>query len=112
MGKSFRSLEAAVNAVVESSFKHEIATENGDYKTANKNYNVINKAVLYLKENNGIANLKELLNSDEVSVKLWVASYLIRDDDPQAISVLKDIASKSIRHHSYAAELILEGWRK
>ncbi|HWZ03769.1 MAG TPA: hypothetical protein VNX40_09175, partial [Mucilaginibacter sp.] len=80
--------------------------------TANKNYAIINKSVTYLKENNGIEKLKELLTYDVVSVKIWAASYLIKEGDQQAIAVLEEIASKSIPHHSFAAKLLLQGRRK
>jgi hypothetical protein len=112
MKYKLNSLDEAVNIIIESSQKHAQATETGDYKIANKSYGSINNAVNYLKENDGIGKLKELLKYNEVSVKLWVASYLIKQDDPQAITVLKEIASQSIPHHSFNATLVLQGWQK
>ncbi len=112
MTPSIVSIDEAINTVIDSSKIHAQATKTGKYKIANKNYYLINTAIAYLKENNGLGSLRELLTSDEVSVKVWVASYLIKDGDQQAISVLEEIVSLSIPHQSFAAELLLSDWRK
>lgn len=112
MKKTFNNKDEAIKAIIESSQMHAQASQTGDYKTANKNYHVINKAVVYLIENGGIEKLKELLTYTDVSVKVWVASYLIKQDDQQAVSVLEEIAFKSIPFHSSDARLVLQEWRK
>jgi hypothetical protein len=112
MTHTFNNLESAINTIIESSKKHASATDSGDYKTANKNYAIIKKAVTYLRENDGIEKLEELLLHADVSVRIWAASYLLRDSEKQAIPILEEIESKSIPHHSFAARLVLQGWKK
>ncbi|EHQ29630.1 hypothetical protein [Mucilaginibacter paludis] len=110
--KTFNNLDEAVNSIIESSQKHAKATQTGDYKTANLNYAVINSAVTYLKEKGEIEKLKELLAYNDLSVKLWVASYLIKQNDQKAAAVLEEISAQSIRHHSFHARMVLQDWRK
>ena len=112
MRQPFVSVDEAINTIIDSAQIHAQATTTGSYKIANKNYDLINKAVTYLKQNDGIESLKGLLKFNEVSVRAWVASYLIKDGDQQAISVLQEIASMSIPHQSFAAELVLREWEK
>ena len=107
-----KTKEDAIKTIIESSEKHAEATDTGDYKTCNKNYTFIKKSVDYLMENGEIDSLRELLNCDSVSVKLWVASFLIRLNEEKAIQVVESIASQSIRHHSFGAQVLLEEWKK
>lgn len=112
MKHKLNNLDSAINIIIESSQKHAQATETGDYKTANKNYYLIKKGVTYLRENDGIEKLKELLTYNETSVKVWVASYLLKHDEHLAVTVLEEIASKSIPHQSFDAKMVLQEWRK
>jgi hypothetical protein len=112
MKHTFNSAEEAINTVIESSKNHANATDTGDYKTANKNYDVLKKAVTYLRENNETEKLKELLKYNDISVKVAAASYLLKNADQEAIAVLKEIASQSIPHHSFTAKLVLQEWQK
>lgn len=107
-----KTREEAIRTIIESSEKHAEATNTGDYKTCNKNYTLIKKGVDYIMEKGEIESLRELLNYDSVSVKLWVASFLIKLNDKKAVEVVEYIASQSIRHHSFDARILLEEWKK
>ena len=107
----FSNSKSAINALIESSKKHSEAANTGDYKTANKNYDVIQKAVVYLRANDGLAELKNLLANNETSVKVWAATFLLKHYEKDAIAVLEDIAQKSIPQHSFDARMVLQEWR-
>lgn len=112
MKHSFNNIESAINTVIESSKKHAFASNTGDYKTANKHFDLTKKAINYLRENDGIVQLKELLVHSEVSVRVMVASYLLKHFEHEAILVLEEIASKSIPIQSLDAKMVLQEWRK
>ena len=112
MKPTFKNLDEAINTIIESSQQHSHAIETGDYKTANKNYELIQKAVIYLRQNDGIEKLTGLLTYNDIGVKVVAASYLLKHVENQAVTVLEEIESKSIPHHSFTAELVLQEWRK
>ena len=56
--------------------------------------------------------LQELLTYNQVSVKVWVASFLLKYDNQQAVAILQEIESKSIPHHSFDARILLQEWQK
>ena len=112
MKYSFSNTEKAIDTIIDASVKHAQATETGDYKTANKNYHLINNAITYLLENKNTEELEKLLIHDETSVKVWVASYLIKQGDQHAIAVLEQIASQSIPDQSFDAKILLQQWRE
>jgi hypothetical protein len=107
----FNSIESAINTIIDASQKHSYATEIGDYKTANKNYDIIQKAVIYLRANDGVYKLRELLTHSQVSVRVAAASFLLKHFEQEAIGVLEEIASKSIPHQSFNAQMVLQEWR-
>lgn len=108
----FNNNESAIGTIVDSAQKHSIASENGDFKTANKNYDLIKKAVEYLRKHNGIDELKGLLTHTEISVKIAASSYLLKHFEREAVKVLEEIANKSIPHKSFDAKMILQEWKK
>jgi hypothetical protein len=106
-----KDTEAALIKFEEAAIKHAEATEQGDYKTANKNYVVITKVMAFLKEHNEMQKLSEFLNHSSDGVKGWAATYLLPIKEREAIQALEEIAKGSgIR--SLAAETTLSEWRK
>lgn len=89
---------------------HAQATENGDYKTANKNYDDIVRSAKYLREKYSILDLEPLLESDNVGVRLWSASYLLNAASSNAVTTLEEIA-KASSIHSFTAEMTLKQFR-
>jgi hypothetical protein len=109
--KKIKDKETALSLFEEAAIKHAEATEQGDYKTANKSYAVISKAIMFLKEHNEIACLSKFLNHPSDGVKSWAAAYLLPIEEKKAIQVLEDVA-KGNGIRSLAAETALSEWRK
>ena len=101
----------ALNNFENAAIKHAEATELGDYKTANKSYDVISKAIAYLKEKNEIQFLSPFLNHPSVGVRMWAATHLLSVSENDSIKVLEQIAAET-GIHSLDAETTLSEWRK
>jgi hypothetical protein len=95
----------------EAATKHAEATEQGDYKTANKNYAIIVKVVTFLKEHDEIQKLSELLSHSSDGVKGWAATYLLPLKEREAMKALGEIA-KGSGIHSLTAETTISEWEK
>jgi len=109
--RKFKNIEEALQKFEEAAIKHAGATEQGDYKTANKCYAVIANVILFLKEQNEIKQLSVLLNNDSVGVRGWAATYLLPIKEREAIQVLGQIAG-GIGIHSFTAKTTLSEWGK
>lgn len=57
-----KDIETALLKFEEAAIKEAEATEKGDYKTGNKNYPAIAKAIAFLKEHDSIEKLSSFLN--------------------------------------------------
>ena len=112
MKDKLNNIELVISTIIDSSKKHAIASENGEYKIANKNFDIVKKAVVYLRENNGINNLKQLLTYDDESVKLMAATYLLKHFEKESIDVIENIAFQTISNQSFNAKMILQEWYK
>jgi hypothetical protein len=106
-----KNLEIAFALFEESAIKHAEATEQGDYKTGNKNYKSIAKVIDYLKLNNQLLSLKQFLNHSSVGVRMWSATYLLPLVENESLKVLNDI-SNIPGIHSLTAKTIISEWEK
>lgn len=88
-----------------------LATEQGDYKVANNNYDIIVTVTEFLKENNSIDNLLNFLNHPSVGVRIWAASYLLPKHEKEGLKVLEEIA-KSSGIHAFDAETTINEFKK
>lgn len=82
-------------------------------KPAIKNYDKLSNAVDYLKRENALHELNDLLNSENVGVRTWAASYLIFVDSERekCISVLSEISqNEDIGILRFNAEMVLKEW--
>jgi hypothetical protein len=95
----------------EAATKHAEATEQGDYKTANKNYAVIVKAITFLKEQDEVQKLSELLNHSSAGVRMWAATYLLPVSESEGLRVLKQIEEET-GIHSFTAKITISEWGK
>ncbi len=106
-----KDTSTALNLFEEAAINHADATEQGDYKTANKNYAIIVKAIEFLKEQNKRKDLSEFLNHNSIGVRMWAATYLLPVIESEALQVLKKISEeKGI--HSFDAEVTISEWKK
>jgi len=106
-----KDIETALLKFEEAAVKHAEATENGDYKTGNKNYAVIAKVVVFLKEYDSIEKLTSFLNHKSVGVRMWAARYLLPVVEVEALRILKQIASGT-GIHSFTAKTTVSEWEK
>lgn len=106
-----KDIKTALEIFEEACIKHSKATEQGDYKTANKYYTEIINSVGYLKSVSEISNLRDFLCSPFVGVRLWAASYWLAVNEQEGIMVLEEIV-KSPGIHSLTAETTLSEWKK
>ena len=90
---------------------HGIATETGNYKLGNKNYNKLIQAINYLKSECQVDRLLNYLNNEDCSVKLWAATYLLPSHEKTALKVLMSL-SKEKGLLSLNAETTIEEWQK
>jgi hypothetical protein len=109
--KKVKDVSEALIIFEEAATNHAQATEQGDYKIANKNHDAIVKIASFLKEKNEIDKLTDFLSHPVDGVKGWAAIYLLPIKEQEAVQALEEIAKgKTIR--SLAAEVTLREWRK
>jgi hypothetical protein len=106
-----KDIKTALEIFEEACIKHSEATEQSDYKTGNKYYAKIFKAITFLKSENAISNLKNYLSSPFVGVRLWAAYYWLTVNEQEGIKVLEEIV-KGSGIHSLTAETTLSEWKK
>lgn len=104
-------IESALGVFEESSLRHSDATEVGDYKAANKNYDSIVEATSFLKKQNAIDSLIPFLKHNFLGVRLWAASYLLPSYEKEATKTLQEISLKN-GIHSLTAKTTLSEWQK
>jgi hypothetical protein len=106
-----KDIKIALLKFEEAAIKHEEATELGDYKAGNKNYAVIAKVIIFLKNNNCIYKLSDFLSHRSVGVRMWAATYLLPIQETEGLRVLKQIASGT-GIHSFNAKITIGEWEK
>ena len=105
-----KDINTALTLFKDAASEQAQATESGDYKTANKCYSQIIRAATFLKNNNALNELNDLLLQESIGVRLWAACYLLSIDEKQAIIILESIA-KTQGIHSLTAKTTLNEWR-
>lgn len=106
-----KDISSALELFEKAAVQHAEATEQGDYKTANKNYSQIIKSISYLKERNSLDKLLNFLPHSSVGVRMWAATYLLPIHETKAIKSLETIMNSS-GIHSLTAETTVNEWRK
>lgn len=109
---AIKTTEEALRIFIKSVNEHTKATENGEYKIVNKNYRLITDAIKYLYRNGELYKLHDLLDDQSLSVKVWAASYLLKDFETEALEILKTASNANIPHVSFNARIIIEEWQK
>jgi hypothetical protein len=106
-----KDMASAILKFEEAAAKHAEATEQGNYKIANKNYATIVKSVAFLKEKNEIQKLSEFLTHNSIGVRMWAATYLLPVIENEGLRVLKQIAEGD-NIHSFTAKITINEWEK
>jgi hypothetical protein len=109
--KKITDLHTALELFIDAALKHGEATETGDYRAANLCYGDIVIAVSFIKENDNMMALEDLLHHESVGVRLWSASYLLPIVEDKAVDALKAISNVSAIH-SFTAKTTLSEWEK
>ncbi len=105
-----KNIDSAEKIFVEAALNHSEAIELGNYKIANKNYDHVIKAVLFLKSQKAISNLSKLLTHSSLGVRLAAATFLLDLYPIESEKTLKEIVN-SQGIHSFRAETILSEWK-
>ena len=95
----------------DAAIKHAEAIEQGNHKVANKNSDIIIKAINFLKSEGKLDLLTEFLTHLSDGVKGWAATYLLPVNTEMAVNVLEQIA-KEDGSRAFAARITLSEWRK
>lgn len=106
-----KDISTALSIFEEAATNHAEATKQGDYKTGNKNYDKVIKAVSYLKEQNSLDALLQYLNHTIVGVRVAAATFLLPKYEKEGVKVLEEV-SKSSDFFSFIAETTLSEWQK
>ena len=99
-----------IETFINSAIAHSEATEQGDYKTANKNYDKIVDSVKFLKQNGMIKELSKLFTHSNPGVRIWACTYSLEENEKKAKKALGAIAKENILHHSFTAKMTLDEW--
>lgn len=101
----------AISEFEKAAINHALATEQGNHKVANKNYDLIVKSVAFLKKHNALGELYELLSHNSPYVQVAAATFLLSTHEIESTNILSEIANtKGIL--GLTAELVLSEWRK
>lgn len=109
----FQTVEEAVKTIEESAIIRGAAIMNGDAKTGNKHFTILNKALVYLYEHDSLAALKPLLSHSDFNVREYVAYALLPLFEEKCKDVLSEIANgdpKIYEIQSLNAEMTLIRW--
>jgi len=111
--KEVKNIDVALDLFEASANKHAVATEIGDYRSANKAYADIIKSLSYIRSQSEIAKLRSRLSSESVGVRLWSATCLLLEGEGEPVKVLESIASnEKLGIHSLTARVTLDEWKK
>lgn len=114
MIKTIENIDSAIKIIIDCADNHATASEEGKYRIANKNFDEMQKAYFYLRDNNHLDSLEILLTHPSLNVQVAVASYLLLYDklSAKAKKILETIAKQEIPHKSFNAKMVLSEWKK
>ena len=107
-----KTIEKAVSIFEESASIHAKASIIGDYKVANKNYDKVMDAIVFLHEVGHLSDLYALLNHDDIGVRLSAAYALLLVCEDRSKAVLSALAHDNFGILSLNAEMVLEQWKE
>ena len=99
-----------IKTIITAAELHAEQIGNGDYKKANKNYDIIVYNVEELKASGELKLLLPLLEHKSIGVRIAAATFLLGQFEQEALATLKLIAKMSIPLHSFRAEQTISEW--
>ena len=90
---------------------HGEATESGNYKLGNKNYDLIVKSIDYLIKESAIDHLLKFLDDPNISVRVWAAAYLLPIYEKEALNTLLSIMQGN-GIIAGNAQITIQEWKK
>lgn len=108
--KKEMTIENILSLFEKYAIKQGETTELGDSKKANYYYNRIMSLVHYLKEIKHLDDLSIFYEHPNISVRSWVACFLLPLHEKKSLSVLKEIANMNI-FGSLDAEMTIKEWK-
>ena len=109
--KSIKDISTALSLFQEAAMKYGDATQTGNYRIGNKNYDKLIEIVAYLKETDNIDELLQFLNNDNAGIRLAAAVFVLSRHEEKGVQVLEEL-SKNYGLLSSVAEMTLSEWRK
>jgi hypothetical protein len=107
-----KDVEMALKLFESAAVAHAEASEKGDYKKANKNYVILEKAITFLRDHGRVQLLTKFLSHEDMGIRVWAATYLLPTQENIAVKVLEAIASGPSGIQRLDAETTLSEWRK
>ena len=107
--KNIQKIEFALSSFMIAAANQVEATEVGDYEKGNKAYNQIIKILKFLKDNDKLNELCNLLHDSNVGARMFAAYGLLQLYPDRAVPVLEEIAHRN-DIHSLTASTTLEQW--
>lgn len=102
--------EDVLNLYVNGVRTHTKATEKGDHKTANRQYEEIESCVQILRKTGKIEELAPYLTCSDDGLRLWTATYFLPIYEKKALATLKELA-ESQRFLSVEAKWTIREWK-
>lgn len=95
----------------EVSILYNLSNLEGNYKVGNKCYHEIIKIVKFIKKNNLLDRFKNYLSSNEIGVRIVVATFLLPYYEDESLQILKNISNGN-GIIATNAEIIISEWKK
>lgn len=109
------SIESVLEQYRNAANLHGKALQDGDKKTANKQYAVLKKLYQFIqKENIESETLQELINDENIHVQAWAAAHCLSLNIhvEKSTQILETLSKRSdIGIARLNAEMILESWK-
>ena len=97
---------------MESAKLHGQATENGNSKQANRAYDRLRVAVAYLDDEGRRSDLLGLTNSEDASVKMWAATFLLPTKMVRDAVRILEMVGQEAGIIGFDARMTLQEWNR
>lgn len=109
-----KDVSTLIDAFIEESMRHGLASEVGDYRTANTSFDKM--TAIYRKvKRMGLTALEQLLpllSSNEPHVKVSAASLLLEYFPEESERALKEVEANPLSLAAFNAKYVLKEWHK